>query len=812
MHYELETTQILLEKYISQNHSLSQLNLLANTSELNAKIQGNANILLDNIKNNSTNLEKYMQQNSTVLDWRIFYNISLLNTSLIDYQNEVSQLKLNITDINLNSALLQYNFSTLNDSLAKLQLNVLQQQIEIQNKYQQQIDDILANVAGQINCSKVEGYKFVNGSCSCKITGQKNVNGVCQCTNVNEIVINGTCQCPQYSTLVVQTCICPDNSIAIDGVCTCTITGQIMQSGICTCSTTRAFVNASACTCGVNALNNSNTCSCPTNSNLVAGICTCNVIVGQTMVSQICACQTGYSVLNGVCQVVIEISGYDSSFYCKQSVYVATFDIQTITNIVSQGSFSNGYVFTYNTLIQNAFIDVSDNVYSIVLPIFQNQTTFTNLKIQLGTQNLNSGSFILSTCTSITINQMNILSRSGCQLTVQTSSQLNIISSSTTSANINNLLVNLSFASSNGNITLINNINNLFNISNYQVFGIYVSTATVALIGINVNSASVTVNNISFQPNVYYIGNGSSYLFGSAATLSSFLLNRIAIILGNNANYLVISSVSSTSSYQYQYGGIIAFITSASTVIINTIILDAYQQLSVSYLYNSGILTGNLQSSSINLVINSVCFQQNIQSTCQQIAYFGLIGNNKGKTSIYSTSITLSVKGLSTYCVGIVGQQSSLYAEVINLTTSVSINGGSGSYVGSIFGILTADNAQIKNTNVIGGNIIAYQTVGGFVGLLSHVCTIINSTISKCNIQGLSSSAAGFVAESHTLNLINSKIQFVYLTAPSTVGLVSSCNGGTNFFLNSSSTSNYINQVRLNDCSLLQNTWSVAGC
>ncbi|CAL6025205.1 Hypothetical_protein [Hexamita inflata] len=203
-------------------------------------------------------------------------------------------------------------------------------------------------------------------------------------------------------------------------------------------------------------------------------------IKGQRLISGICRCPYDLITYNNQCQSIHIINGTDSSLSCSQQVYYIKFDIQIVTSsVTSSTNFSSGYVFSTATVIQNAFIDVSNNVYSsTVYPLYQSQSSFTNLKIQFGAQTLNSGSFISTQSTAITINQMNIVSKSGSQLTVKTNSQLNILSNSPVGAVINNLLVNLSFASSAGNITLINNINGVFNISGYQVLGDYISTLT----------------------------------------------------------------------------------------------------------------------------------------------------------------------------------------------------------------------------------------------------------------------------------------------------------------------------------------------
>ncbi|CAL6110794.1 Hypothetical_protein [Hexamita inflata] len=595
-----------------------------------------------------------------------------------------------------------------------------------------------------------------------------------------------------------------------------------------------------------------NTCTCPSNSSLVNSVCICDKS-DQQIIGGICQCPSGYIVINDTCHLVYEIKHKKLDLQCNQLVYTTVFNINDITTyITSQSNFSAGYVFS-TIQLQNSFIDISDNVYQItVQPLFQSQNSFTNMKIQLGTQSLNNGSFILSSSTSITINQLNIISRPRSQLTVNAANLLNIITSVTTNANINNLLVNLSFATSHGNITLINNINVTLQISGYQVLGSYISTFTVAMIGINVNEATVNVNQVSFQVGTYNVGNGSSFMFGSAVDETSTLnINNMALILGDIQNFLLLGSIATNDKYTnyYQFGGIITWINSASTLKINNIILDSYQKFTTNYISFSGFLVGFLQYTVSSVSISNVCFQQNMTSVSEQFYWFGLIGKNQGSLNLLNASISFSVQGKDFYGFGIIGVQGygSINAKIINLRTSVSVNSSYGGYQASVLGWEGAKNCSFINTSVIGGNITSNsQIIGGLIGcqdpngnttifnttivdiIISGAdraggffgsknpnsnTTILDSLISQSNISA-GNSVGGFIGISQsTLYLINSKIQFVHLQGIGNVGIVVGfMNGGLFIFSNSSSASNYIQSTLQNDCILLSNIWSVVGC
>ncbi|CAL6069641.1 Conserved_hypothetical protein [Hexamita inflata] len=642
---------------------------------------------------------------------------------------------------------------------------------------------------------------MINGFCvqvSCAIHGQQSINGVCQCVNINSII-------------QACSCVCPLNSQVVGIACVCSIIGQTMQNGQCVCPTTGAFVLNNTCTCGINSLNTSNKCSCPANSSLntVSSACTCDIIIGQSIVDGFCQCPTGKKVINDQCYYVINVT----QFECHYELFTQTFDIQSITNQIAASDFDAGYVFSTPTIIQNAFIDISDNVYSTtVYPLFISQNTFTNLKIRFGTQSLNSGSLILST-SSFSINQMNIISRPGSQLTVNSAQQLNILASSSSNTGITNLLVNLSFAPSNGNITLINYINGAFNVSGYQVLGSYLSTGTVAMIGININSATINVNQVSFKPTAFNAGNSSSYLFGNVATTSTIQINYFAVIIGSSYNFLLFDSISTSSSNYYRFGGIIAYINGNSVVNVNNLILDSYQKFTTSQVSKSGFLVGeNINSISSSITIQNVCLQQNMTSTTTQFQFFGLIGYNQGNTYIQNALVSFSVQSAYFTGFGIIGYQehnsNSIQAEIINLIISVNVSLGGGIFVGSLFGTQYASNCSIQNTKVVGGNISSNSSyVGGFIGAQVYNTQITNSSLQQSVISGLTY-IGGFVGYfNYQLLLTNSNIQFVTLVG-SGVGIVAGNFGSSASFL---FTSSWFAQINVNgvlrsDCAVISNT------
>ncbi|CAL6102459.1 Conserved_hypothetical protein [Hexamita inflata] len=860
-----------LESRILSNQSKSDNNLMMNTTTLDDRIYRNISSIINDLLITQLTADSNLHFNTTVLDWRIFNNVSELKntiqnltlhlnnvsdilqkqTELIEQQqNTINNLTQNINCTN------NYGYSMINGSCIQVTCAISGQQ-SINGICQcTNINSIIqagscvcpenSNVIGTACICSISGQTMQNGQCSCSTSGAfvannvctcgvnslnisntcscpsgaNLINDICTCSNVNAYISGNQCVCPTYSLLVGNTCTCPSDSQIINNICACNyIAGQKMNNGMCECQTADAFVNNGACTCGQDSLNVSNRCQCPVNSSLINKICTCDKIIGQQMVSGMCQCPSGQSVVNDSCKqtsYVINITNFE----CSQEIFTQTFDIQSITNqLNSSNNFSSGYVFSASTVIQNAFVDISDNIYtSTVYPLFQSQSTFYNLKIQFGTQSLNSGSFIISSCASIQIDQMNLISRTGSQLTLNTA-KLNILTTSLKTANITNLLVNLSFDLSYGNITLICDIYGVFNMSGYQVLGNYVSTQTVAMISTNINATTVNVNQVCFNPNNFNVGNSSSYLFSVVSSVTTFVINNLTIIIGGNSNFLLLGSISTSSSYCYNFGGIIAY-HSASFTSVNNVILDSYQKFSTNYVSTSGFLFGSVSTSSM-IMINNVCLQQNMTSTTIY-NQFGIIGFNSGKISIKNVQVTFSSQGTQFTYFGIVGQQSSTNAEFINLITfvSVSLTIG-GNYIGFVIGQELSKNCSIYNLSVVGNlSTCNTQNTGGFFGTQEYANNLIqNSSISNTNISSIFDSndysdIAGIVGECYysKLQLNDFKIQFVRLTAIRCGVVVARNSFGTYSFINSLAVSNYINNVKQNECMYLSNVWSVSGC
>ncbi|CAL6102208.1 Hypothetical_protein [Hexamita inflata] len=488
----------------------------------------------------------------------------------------------------------------------------------------------------------------------------------------------------------------------------------------------------------------------------------------------------------------------DASLSCNTNSYVSVYDVTSITNqIISSINFSSGHVFSSSTVIKNAFIDVFDGVYSTVQPLFQSQSIFRNIKIQIGTQTVSGGS-ILTTNSNIIVNQMNIVSRNGSQITIPGPQQLNVlVQQSTISTNITNLLVNLNFVMSNGNITLISSISGLLKISGYQLQGCYLSTNTVAMIGIFASFASLNLSWISIIPDNYYVGNSSSFLLSTIIS-SNLKINNISIIIGNSINYLEIGSIVSLNSINqyYQFGGVLAVFT-FTNIEINSFIQQSFINVKTDYVSRFGFLLGYSTSTNNNISINNVCFQLNMSSSSsqQQYSMVGIFGCYDGDTKLYNMSILIRVYGKNFAHFGPISTHSSLNTQISNVITVmiVSQNGNLSIAVAALISYINCVNFQILNATVLNSNIIAYDYAGGLIGYSYANCknlTIFNSTVFNSTISATQSMVAGFVTYiQNNVTISNSVLDYSNISAQFYVGGFTSYCLSSNFTIDNSTIS-----------------------
>ncbi|CAL5971786.1 Hypothetical_protein [Hexamita inflata] len=534
-----------------------------------------------------------------------------------------------------------------------------------------------------------------------------------------------------------------------------------------------------------------------------------------------CASKHGI-LINHECKSQIAVN---SVYQCTQNINIVNFDIQQVTNYVSQVSFTDGFVFSTSQELRDAFISIFDGVYSQVKPLFQSQTVFNNIKIQLGSQSVSGGS-ILTGGQSLSINQVSIMSRGQTQVSVTT--QLNIISNFIVKADIKNLILNMNVI--NGNVTLCS-VSGSLSIINYVVIGSYTSQQQIALIGLEVDSSTVIVSNVHFKPVVFDVGNCSSFLFSNV-----------------NSSIISISSVAVVGTYKVIQSQIDVFYFSALISFSN------FSAVTVNYLVSDLFITSPKQSSfgfvtlsSGILSFHNICFQLTI--ICDEIALTGIISSCSGNSSITNSQISISVLSPTISSFGIIGEQTEQFSLLNNLRVHVNISTSpnSGNYVGGIIGKNTG-SIILNEIKLDQSNINAYSSAGGLVGCSTNSLNISNADV-HTNVSGAGyvggiigynycnttitdtmvafsnvsvtdvfvGGAIGYCVES-VINIQNIAIQHIKITSGSSkdcgvvVGKSDESDGGNIITVSGSSTHNYVNNVLQQECNVITNALSYNGC
>ncbi|CAL6109373.1 Parallel_beta-helix repeat [Hexamita inflata] len=480
---------------------------------------------------------------------------------------------------------------------------------------------------------------------------------------------------------------------------------------------------------------------------------------------------------------------------CDQSAYATTFDIASATHPVGPASFAGGYAIASSSNISNAFIDVQDNTYAtVVYPLFQNQSSFTNIKIQIGTQVAGAGS-LLSTSPTLAINQVNIVSKDGSQITVNATFKLSILAQSTTSVIASDLLLNLSFSTATqGNISLIDSATGVFNVTGFQVLGTYQSQGCVALGANTANTSAVIMNNVSFAPSAFNVGNQSSYLF-TKVNSSQIKLTNVTVKLGNSSHPAMSNFVFVTAVYYYQFGGLVSQMNSTNLQ-VSDISYDCKQIYKIYYIQYSGLLVGIANSSTSNITMQQICLAHVIKSY-SSFSCFGVVGQLEGPIQMKQSNIFMNITSSdSVSYFGTVGYALAIspYTNLQNTHISVAVNQNKGSYVAAWVGYHLSPNGTIFNSSVRDTNVSSSQFAGGFYAQ-SVAAVISYSSVANCNISSLTH-AAGFIGYlSINVSLQNSTVKNNIINC-STTGA-----GGFVGSLQTSTTLNLVNDNTTN-CSL----------
>ncbi|CAL6024264.1 Hypothetical_protein [Hexamita inflata] len=535
---------------------------------------------------------------------------------------------------------------------------------------------------------------------------------------------------------------------------------------------------------------------------------------------QIQCIQDEFKFTDGRCIQTLNysVNYIDNNVMCGGVYQVTRFNIQDVTYTVnSTENYTNGFVFDSNTIIQNAFIDIADDM--LQQQIFQTQSSFTYIKIQIGTQSQLNGGSIISNNDQITINQMVIMSKVGCYISVN--DYLYILQQSSSQTQINSLLLNLIFQFSFSNILLIQNFNNQLNISNYQVLGNYISAKQIVLIGQVILSSDIKLTNINIMPSVYQVGNASSYLF-SSVDQSVILLNNLSIMIGNKTQSQLLTNIGSSYYDFYHFGGLVVYL-SKSTVTIQQVIYNCYQTMQTQNSQNFGILLGSADVDSV-IILRSVCMFQMFNNT-GQFQNCGVIGQSAGKLQLNQITLSFIVEAKQLMGFGLVGaiKYQSILNEIFNVLATVYVMTSSASAsnngpVSIISGYIWGKQCSIQNLNVNASSVSAHFFTSGIIGYLANANLSLNNIlINGSNFSSYSFGAGSFIgtAESAQIKVENSNVSSVRIISTKNFGIIFGLKKNENVTVIisdcKSTGTNYVNNVVQVNCGFISG-WTATQC
>ncbi|CAL6048558.1 Hypothetical_protein [Hexamita inflata] len=461
---------------------------------------------------------------------------------------------------------------------------------------------------------------------------------------------------------------------------------------------------------------------------------------------------------------------FNIDLVCAQQVFTQSFDITTITNSIQTSNFTGAFVFD-GVNVNNAFLDVTDNsIQAASFSIFRSQTYFYNLKIQLGAQNLLSGTIVAESGVQM-VNKMSIISKTGSTLQVQSAQILNVLSRTSSGTSIRNLLVNLAFASgSAGSVDLIYSASGALNVRNYQVEGSYYSSQSSCLGAFSTVNGQVSLQNVNFNPTAFTFGNTSSYLF-AVFTQSSLQIQKIVISVGVSANPNIIASISSSAASQFVFGGIVA-VSSQSKIDLRASVFKVFSKFDTAFLNYTGQIFGQLTGANI-VSVSQTCYQESVQLQAASKVLMGAIGLVEGVFSISKSSFTMSLAGdANIQGFGTVAFISQLNTKSMfsDLTLQVQLGAKTTTYdeqnVSALVGRQLSLNWTVQN--IVLSNLLLQRgkSAGGIIGFaengIGQVQNVLveNSTISTssyltCISGGIIGQISGSIVYIQSVNMNN---------------------------------------------------------
>ncbi|CAL6014824.1 Hypothetical_protein [Hexamita inflata] len=452
--------------------------------------------------------------------------------------------------------------------------------------------------------------------------------------------------------------------------------------------------------------------------------------------------QTLTQQLQYISSIVLYTSEQELWFQCQEHLYTfKTFDTPTVTDTIKSYNFTSGFVFETN--VQNAFVDIQSIGTSFTL--FKSQNVFYNIKVQLHDQVFGTGA-ILSQSQQLIINQMSFVSSLGKYLTVNSGSVLSILQQTTTSANITNLLLNITMNSaSTGSLNIFDSVNGKLFIKGYLIDGTYSSQNSLTFGVNNVYNSQIFMLNIYVNPKFIQVGNQSSYIL-SLVNSSEIQIAHVSINIGNISQSYLLSSITASLTNYFNFGGLICYQNSTSTT-IQDVNLILYQQISTLYIQNSGQLLGISTNGQTSIL--SICISLTLTSSeASQFYSFGMIGCVSGTLVINQlTSIQSYLSGIFHQTGSVIGYVNGISSKFMNIQLQINLDNNKGSNSGALAGFLYSQLQTIFNLTVQQSVITGKEQTGLIASTIKKL-QVSQSIIhqSSVNTNGTSNSFTGSIA------------------------------------------------------------------
>ncbi|CAL6082303.1 Hypothetical_protein [Hexamita inflata] len=194
-----------------------------------------------------------------------------------------------------------------------------------------------------------------------------------------------------------------------------------------------------------------------------------------------------------------------------------------------------------------------------------------------------------------------------------------------------------------GEIFLIKTVEGVLNIQSYQVLGKYISQQRIALVAGDISNSNVSIQYYLFNISSFSIGNLSSYMISnssqSTVSLKQIFITKVNLNLQNS-----ISSISSSTNNQMQFGGFIA-ISISSKVYIKDVTFQQYDLWTVSFTQLSGQIIGLIKGVQSKIQIQQLCVDYQLYSNASTNSFygFGLIGYVEGVIMMKNANINYKV-------------------------------------------------------------------------------------------------------------------------------------------------------------------------